>query len=499
MVTTQPRPAIAARNICIAFDGVPILKKVNFTLQAGEVHGVAGSNGAGKSTLMKILNGVYAYDSGQLRVFGRSVRFTSPQMARRAGIAMVYQDLSLIPTMTVAQNIFLHQAPYRRGPLIDDRRCNQKALELLASVGVEADTSPQARVEEISSGQKQIVEIVKALAHDPKILILDEPTASLTQTEIERLFAVVRRLKQRGISIVYITHYLRDIFAICDAITVLRDGETVFVQKTQATTVSRVVDELVGQATESFQWPRRDGLRTGTPLLSVDRLTTERVHEVSLDVYRGEIVGIAGLLGSGRSELLNALYGVDRIIGGAVRLNGRTQRNRSTGDAIAGGISLVPENRREQGLITDFTVSDNVVLSIIAQLARRLFIDESKVLSIVTGCIASLGIKTQGPGQTVRLLSGGNQQKIVVAKCLAGGARILLLDDPTFGVDIHAKHEIMKIIREYVDRGNGAIFVSSEFKEIASFCDATYIMKWGGITDFIADRVTEDDLVHAVQ
>ena len=321
MVTTQPRPAIAAQDICIAFDGVPILKKVNFTLQAGEVHGVAGSNGAGKSTLMKILNGVYAYDSGQLRVFDRSVRFTSPQMARRAGIAMVYQDLSLIPTMTVAQNIFLHQAPYRRGPLIDDRRCNQKALELLASVGVEADTSPQARVEEISSGQKQIVEIVKALAHDPKILILDEPTASLTQTEIERLFAVVRRLKQRGISIVYITHYLRDIFAICDAITVLRDGETVFVQKTQVTTVSRVVDELVGQATESFQWPRRDGLRTGTPLLSVDRITTERVHEVSLDVYRGEIVGIAGLLGSGRSELLNALYGVDRIIGGAVRLN----------------------------------------------------------------------------------------------------------------------------------------------------------------------------------
>jgi ribose transport system ATP-binding protein len=493
--------AIDAQKLNISFGGIQILKDVSFQLKTGTVHAVVGSNGAGKSTLMKILNGIYQKDSGSIELFGVPVTLNTPEASRRSGIAMVYQDLSLIPTLTIAENLFLQDNPYRKhgGILIDDKTANAKATELLQAVGVEINIPPTTRVESLSSGQRQIVEIAKALSRNPKILILDEPTASLTNPEIESVFSVIETLKKRNISIIYITHYLRDIFKICDKVTVLRDGECVLHAETQEATLEQLITEMTGSESQQTTWIQKDNIRTGTPRIELQEICTEYVHAISLKAYPGEIVGIAGLLGSGRSEMMQALMGLDTITKGTVLINGIKQRIRSPKDAMQHGIALVPENRREQGLTLDFSVAENMIMGIVKTLTRWIFVSTEKITNLVNHYIHSLGIKTQGGKQIVRFLSGGNQQKIVVAKCIAQNPKILLMDDPTFGVDIHAKHEIMKIIRDYANQGNTVLFVSSEFNEIAAFCDSIYIMKHTTISEFISERTTEDDLLYLVQ
>jgi len=491
--------SIDASQICISFDGVPILQNVDFRVKAGEVHALVGTNGAGKSTLMKIINGVYQKDSGTISLFGKETEYGTPEEARKEGIAMVFQDLSLIPSLTVSENIFLQTHPFRKGPLIDDKTGFKKAEELLALIGVEAEISPSDPVENLSVGKQQIIEIAKALSHNPKVLILDEPTASLSSAEIDRLFDVIDTLKKKGISIIYITHYLQDIFKICDSLTLLRDGKIVFRKETSEIDLSFLVDAMAGTETGEISWNRNKVPREGTPLLEVRNLSTSQIDNISLKIYPGEIVGIAGLLGSGRSELLQALFGIDRHKEGEILVDGQPVDISSSTRAIENGISLVPENRREQGLVLDFTVSENVILSIFNRLKKFIVVDREKTGNIVKHYIKSLNVKTRGPGQLVRYLSGGNQQKIVVAKCLASDSRILLLDDPTFGVDIHAKHEIMKIIADYASKGNAVLFISSEFNEIANFCDSVYIMKKGCVTEFLSDSVSEDDLLFKVQ
>ena len=491
--------SIDASGISISFDNVKILKNVDFRVKPGEVHALVGTNGAGKSTLMKIINGVYKKDTGQISLFGRNNDYSTPEEARQAGVAMVFQDLSLIPSLTVAENIFLQTHPFRKGLLIDDKKGYSKASELLSLIGVDTEIRPEDRVEDLSVGKQQIIEIAKALSHNPRILILDEPTASLSSAEIESLFGVIETLKTRGISIIYITHYLQDIFKICDSLTLLRDGQVVFRKDTESIDLQFLVDAMAGSETENISWNRNKTAREGTPLLEVRNLSTSRIKEISLKIYPGEIVGVAGLLGSGRSELLQALFGIDRIQKGEILIGGEASDISSSSDAINSGITLVPENRREQGLVLDFPVEDNVVLSIINRIKKHFVVDREKTTEIVNHYIDSLNVKTQGPEQIVRYLSGGNQQKIVVAKCLASDSRILLLDDPTFGVDVHAKHEIMRIINDYASQGNGVLFVSSEFNEIANFCDSIYIMKKGSITEFLSDKVSEDDLLYKVQ
>lgn len=491
--------SIDASGINISFDGVQILHDVDFCIKPGEVHALVGTNGAGKSTLMKILSGVYRPDSGKISLFGNDAVYSNPEEARQLGIAMVFQDLSLIPGLTVAENIFLQTHPYKKWFLIDDRKNSKKAEELLAHIGVETEIRPGDRVENLSVGKQQIIEIAKALSHNPRVLILDEPTASLSSRDIEKLFDVIRNLSDQGISIIYITHYLQDIFKICNSLTLLRDGRVLFRKETHDIDLPSLVDAMTGEETQNISWNRQKAKRSGQPLLEVRDLTTSRIKDVSLEVYPGEIVGIAGLLGSGRSELLQALFGIDKHQNGRIFIDGQGVDISSSSKAIYQGITLVPENRREQGLVLDFPVSDNMVLSIINRLKKFFVIDKEKIGKIVSHYIKSLNVKTQGAKQIVRYLSGGNQQKIVVAKCLASDSRIMLLDDPTFGVDVHAKHEIMKIINDYASRGNGVIFISSEFNEIANFCDSIYIMKKGCITEFFPESVSEDDLLYQVQ
>ncbi len=491
--------SINASKINLSFNNVPILKDVDFKVKQGEVHALVGTNGAGKSSLMKVINGVYAKDSGQISLFGKSVDYESPEDAREKGISMVFQDLSLIPSLTVTENVFLQTHPHRKGLLIDDAKGHKKVEELMDLIGVSTKIRPWQPVKDLSVGEQQTVEIAKALSHNPKILILDEPTASLSITEIENLFRVIKTLKSKGISIIYITHYLQDIFKICDSLTFLKDGCVAFRKTTDEIDLPSLVDAMSDGKGTQDGWIRHDINRETAPLLEVKNMTTAHIHDVSLKVYPGEIVGIAGLLGSGRSELLRALFGIDAIQKGEVIINEHLVSIKSSTDAIDGGITLVPENRREQGLVLDFPVGENMILSILNRLQKNFLVDMVKKNNIVNHYIKLLKVKTLGSDQKVRFLSGGNQQKIVVARCLASDSQILLLDDPTFGVDIHAKNEIMKIIKDYASKGNGVIFVSSEFKEIAGFCDSIYIMKKGSITDYLQNYVSEDELLYKVQ
>lgn len=491
--------AVQAEGINISFNGVQVLHNVDFQLKEGEVHSIVGTNGAGKSTLVKILNGVYRRDSGEIRIFGQPVHFNSPDDARKAGIAMVFQDLSLSPTLTVAQNIFLSTHPFRKGIFIDDHKTAQKSAELLAFLGMEEEIDLHKRVEELTTGQKQIVEIAKALANNSKILILDEPTASLSNREVEKLLGVIKVLKGRGISIIFITHSLHDIFRICDRVTVLRDGRVVLVEEVEKLDLKRLVTSMTGTEIDSEKWEKQQDVRTGTPLLELKDVSTSRIRDISLKVFPGEIVGIAGLRGSGRSELLQAIYGLDRLVRGEIYLDNQPVRISSPTQAIEQGIALVPENRREQGLVLDFSVEENMIMPIFQRLTSGLRVSAARSRSIAEKFIDLLDIKTRGPEQVVRYLSGGNQQKVVVAKCLASQARILLLDDPTFGIDVQAKQEIMRIMQDFAAQGNGVILVSSQLEELVDVCASIYIMKQGTITNLVTGEVSKDELLYMIQ
>lgn len=404
--------------------------------------------------------------------------------------------------MTVAENIFLTH-PYRKGLLIDDKKIRAQSLEILALIGMESEIDLNKRVEDLTQGQKQIVEIAKALSYNARILILDEPTASLSANEVERLLDVIRTLKKQGISIIFITHSLQDVFRICDRVTVLRDGKVVLVEEMANLDLPTLVQQMTGREIDVQKWERNQAeggdLRQGTPLLELRNVSTHAIRNVSLKLFPGEVVGIAGLRGSGRTELLRAIYGLDKVQAGEIRIAGESVTIASPTQAIKNGILMVPENRREQGLILDFPLLENVILPILSRLRARLFIDESKSRRIAEDYIRVLNIKTRGPQQVVRYLSGGNQQKVVIAKCFASNARILLLDDPTFGVDLHAKMEIMKTMRDFASRANGVLFVSSQLEELVDICDAIYIMRQGTVANLVTGPVTKDDLLYMIQ
>ncbi|NAX48529.1 sugar ABC transporter ATP-binding protein [Photobacterium halotolerans] len=491
--------AIEARRLKKGFDGNPVLKEVNFTLKTGEVHALVGQNGAGKSTLVKLINGFHQRDGGEIRLFGEESYFATPKDAQAKGIAMVYQDLSLIPSLSVADNIFLTHSQ-QRSALISNRDRVRQAEPILATLGVDID--PRQKVESLSVGEQQFIEIAKAMAMDARILVLDEPTASLSNNEINALFAVIEKLKSRGISIIYITHYMSDIMRICDAVTVLRDGYTVLETQTADTSVDALVEAMLGSKTDTdFIWDRPATSTSETvPLLELCNVTTCDLDAVSLKVMPGQVVGLAGLLGSGRTEILEAIYGLTPIQSGEVRVNGRAVKIHSPRQAIENGINMVPEERRSQGLVLDFSVEDNVLMASFDRISRSMVLNKAKGQSMVEATIKKLGVKTTGVSQPVRFLSGGNQQKVVIGKCLSTDAKVLLLDDPTFGIDINAKYEIMKIVNQYVAQGNGVIFVSSEYAEVGSFCDVIYVVNKGRIVrHFSGQRMTEDALLAAVQ
>ncbi|MBU5442551.1 sugar ABC transporter ATP-binding protein [Paenibacillus sp. MSJ-34] len=488
-------------GISKAFNGVEVLKQVDFSVDRGEVHALVGGNGAGKSTLMKILTGVYVGDSGEICIDGKPVHINEMNDARRNGISMIFQEFSLIPTLTVAQNIFMGREPRTSLGFIDDKACANLARELLAELRVDVD--PNATVESLGVGYWQMTEIAKAISQDTKILIMDEPTSSLTTKETEVLFDLMDRLKKKGISIIYISHRMDEILHVCDRATVLRDGKNVITAPCAELTMDELVGHIIGgNMKNAFDWKERAGTPGDKAVLQVkDLYIGNRVNGVSFDLREGEVLGFAGLMGSGRTETMRGLFGIDPIDRGEMIVGGKKITLKSPRDAIKAGLALVPEDRRVQGLILEHSVKDNMLLPILSKLLKGLFIDDKRGKEIAEKYVDELSIKTDDIYKSSHLLSGGNQQKIILAKWLANDPQIFILDEPTIGVDIGAKSEIIEMIRRLADSGKSIIVVSSELAELNAVCDRVLVMKDGAISQELLrkDLTSEEVLEHAVQ
>jgi len=493
--------AVEMRGIHKAFDGVAVLKDVDFEVRRGEVHALAGGNGAGKSTLMKILQGVYRADQGEIRVNSAPVNITSIHAARAAGIGMVFQEFSLVPSLTVAQNIYLADEPMGRLGLIDDRQAVAKARDVFADMEVKVD--PRATVSRLGTAYWQLTEIAKALAQDAQVLIMDEPTASLAKQETQALFELIARIKDRGISIIYISHRMDEIYRIADRITILRDGQRLFTEPLSAVTPEQIVEGIVGKKIEGqLSYRQRQGVEEREALLEVFGLTGgPLVRDVSFTVHAGEIVGLAGLMGSGRTELARALFGIDKTSAGTVDLRGRRVVIQSAQDAIGHGLALIPEDRREQGLVLDHSVRENLLLPLLDKLRKGPFLDGKAARGLSSRLIERFAIKAANPGRPIRLLSGGNQQKVVIAKWLGTEPDVLILDEPTAGVDIGTKSEILDMVRALADEGKAVIIISSEYPELLAVSDRILILRDGSVVRDVrrSEIADEESLQLAVQ
>ncbi len=486
-------PLLEVTKLSKRFPGVLALDGVSLTLHVGEVLAVIGENGAGKSTLMKILAGVERPDSGEIQIEGRPFQFNSVRDALQFGIALIHQELNLSDNLDVGANLFLGREPRRFG-FIDRQRIDAESKPLLARVGL--DCSPRTRVSELSIGRQQMVEIAKALSVHARVLIMDEPTSSLTQHETQQLYRVIRDLRQRGVSIVYISHRLGEVKELADRVIVLRDGRNAGELSDGEIDHDRMVKLMVGRDLSQFYQRRPHEL--GTPLLAVEGLRTQAhpKHPLTFNVRRGEMVGIAGLVGAGRTELLRTLFGIDRAVGGVVRLDGESIRLRSAIDAIRAGLALVPEDRKQQGVILEMAVRENISLTGQRRHAKvGLFRGRAHESDVTRSMIQQLRIKTPDDRQLVQFLSGGNQQKVGLGKWLPLKPKLLLLDEPTRGIDIGAKQEIYRLMEELAESGVAILFVSSEMSEVIGMSDRALVMHQGRITGELAGETLTEEAV----
>ncbi|MFB8175018.1 sugar ABC transporter ATP-binding protein [Streptomyces sp. NPDC055966] len=490
---SNPDELLRIEGIRKTFPGVVALDGVDFDLRRGEVHVLLGENGAGKSTLIKMLSGAYTPDGGRILVDGRETRIHGAQDAERLGIATIYQEFNLVPDLTVAENIFLGRQPRRFG-MIDRKTMEADAAALLARVGV--DVSPRAHVRELGIARLQMVEIAKALSLDARVLIMDEPTAVLTSEEVEKLFGIVRSLRADGVGIVFITHHLEEIAALGDRVTVIRDGRSVG-EVPAATPEEELVRLMVGRSIEQ-QYPRQRAER-GAALLSVEGLTRDGVfHDVGFEVHAGEVVGIAGLVGAGRTEVVRAVFGADPYDGGVVRVSGDRLRRHDVNAAMAAGIGLVPEDRKGQGLVLDASVEENLGLVTMRAASRGGFVDRKGQHDAARRIAEQLGVRMAGLGQQVRTLSGGNQQKVVIGKWLLADTKVLILDEPTRGIDVGAKVEIYQLINELTAAGAAVLMISSDLPEVLGMSDRVLVMAQGRIAGELSAADATQDAVMAL-
>ncbi|MCB8822209.1 sugar ABC transporter ATP-binding protein [Microvirga rosea] len=477
------------------FPGVRALSQVPFDLKRGEVHAVCGENGAGKSTLMKIISGVYQPDAGTISFKGREHHFGSSLDAETVGIAMIHQELNLVPHLTVAENIYLAREP-THGIFIDKAKLRADARHCLERLGVDID--PDTPVRALSVAQCQMVEIAKALSLEAEVLIMDEPTSSLTEAETTLLFDVIRDLKQSGVGIVYISHRLDEMAEIVDRVTILRDGRHVSTDAFSAVTVDDIVSRMVGRPLED-KFPERTSTPTDDVLLAVEGLTRRGAfHDISFSLRRGEILGFAGLMGAGRTEVARAIFGADPLDAGQIALHGKPLEIRSPRDAIAAGIAYLSEDRKGQGLAVKMSVAQNLTLANMAGVADRFgVIDFQRETGTTQRYVDLLNIRTPSIHQVVRLLSGGNQQKIVIGKWLFRDSRILFFDEPTRGIDVGAKFAIYKMMDELAAQGIGVVLISSELPEILGVTDRVAVFHEGKLTATLNTRDTnQEEIMH---
>jgi ABC-type sugar transport system ATPase subunit len=481
------------RGISKRFGVVQAVDGVDLVLLPGEVHALVGENGAGKSTLIQIAAGVYQPDGGQIRLDGHAVRFSSPAEAEAAGVSVVYQELSLVPDLDVAENIFLHREPRRGRVFLDNRSLHQRCAALLDELGLEID--PRARVSSLSVAQRQLVEIAKALSRDADVVIFDEPTASLGSAEEEHLFAIISRLRAAGKAVLYVSHRLDEIFAMCDVVTVLKDGCLVGTMPIGEVDHVGLVSLMVGrELAEDLFPPRRPApARVGPPVLHVSGASSPgRIQDVSLSLWAGEIVGLAGLIGSGRTSLLRAIFGADENARGTVTVDGHSV-GRSPTAAIAAGIAYVTEDRKSEGLAVDLTNLANLESTTLSRYGWRYRPRETRAAA--TQAADEVRLADGVLDTRARLLSGGNQQKVVLAKWLTLRPRVLLCDEPTRGIDIGAKAEIYRLLRELADRGVSILMASSELPEVLGLADRVLVMREGRLVREFADTIPMEEAV----
>ena len=477
--------AVRMTGVSKSFGGVHALRDVSLEVRAGEIHALLGGNGAGKSTILKILRGVHAPTSGSIEVLGRILTAHTTDEAKRAGIAMIFQEMSLVPTLSVAQNIFLNQEIMGRFGFIDDREAVRRAIELFKSLDVDVD--PYALAGDLGAGQRQLTEIVKAISQNARVLVLDEPSTALSAHDVDRLFAFLRRLKEDGVAIIYVSHRMDEIMRIADRATILRDGRHVITAPLSELTLSSIIQHIVGRDSKGLTGITRTNTRQDQVLLELTNVSGEaKPRNLSLQLHAGEVLGIAGLLGSGRSAIARLLFGIDKVVSGEIRVDGARVQLNSPKDAIALGIALIPEDRLRQGVIIEHTVSDNLALSVFERISSGGWISSRKQSDLASEKIGGLKIKTASSAAAVRTLSGGNQQKVVLGKWLASDPRIIVLDEPTAGIDIGSKSEIIQLIRTLAEQGKGIIVISSELNELLAACDRILVMSDGRLAKEIA-------------
>ncbi len=467
------KKVLEMKNITKTFPGVKALDRVNFSLQKGEVHALLGENGAGKSTLMKVLNGIHQRDEGEIILRGEPVEFEGTKEAQKAGLAIIHQELELIPYLNVAENIFLGREE-KKGVFINYKKLYRKTEEVLEMLGVNID--PKARIKDLNIGSQQMVEIAKAVSQDADILVMDEPTSSLTSQEIEILFELIERLKKRDIAIVYISHRLEEVFEICDRVTVLRDGQFVGEVKTSETDEDELIKMMVGRTIED-RFPEMK-FNAGEEILRVENLSVpNEIINASFSLHKGEILGIAGLMGSGRTELAKAIFGVFKEKSGSIYYRGNKLVIDSPADAIDNNIYYLSEDRKEEGLILGLSVAGNISISVLKTLLNAsTFIDSPAEKKLAKKYIKDLNIKTPSEKQLVKNLSGGNQQKVVISKLLSTKPEVVIFDEPTRGIDVGAKREIYNLMQDLVDEGVAVILISSELPEVLNLSNRVLVM-----------------------
>jgi len=473
------------------FYGVHALKKLSFECRKGEVHVLMGENGAGKSTLMKILAGVYSLDTGEVVFRGESVRFTNPRQAQIAGIATIYQELNQVPYLSVTENIFLG-SEYTRAGTIRWREMHERSRELLAKLHLNID--PRMPVNRLGVAQQQMVEVAKALHEKANLIIMDEPTSSLSIREIHDLFGIVHELRAQGVSVIYISHHLDETFEISDRTTVLRDGRKVTTQDSSELNVDRLIRLMVGRDL-SEQFPKEAAER-GEEMLRVEGLTQgTRLQDISFSAYAGEVLGIAGLVGAGRTELVRAIFGADPVDAGRIYVQGKPVRVSSPQNAVSAGIALLTEDRKQQGLCLQMSVRDNITLAVLNRLTRGQVTDRRKETAIAQRFIESLAIKASSQDQLAINLSGGTQQKVVLSKWLATGPKVLIFDEPTRGIDVGAKVEIYKIINDLAKQGVAILMISSELPEILGMSDRIMVIGGGRVRGFLNRGQATEEII----
>jgi ribose transport system ATP-binding protein len=496
MTATTETRILEIRNVSKQFPGVRALDNVNFDCVKGEVHALCGENGAGKSTLLKILVGAYRPDEGQMLLRNVPVLFSHPQDAQKAGISIIYQEFNLLQERTVAQNIYLGREPMR-GLWVDQATMDRQAQALLHDLGIEID--PRTMVGELRVAQQQIVEIAKALSLNPDILLMDEPTAALSPAEVDTLLAIVQKLSQRGVTIIYISHRLEEIFRIANRVTVLKDGKHITTQSLSTVTPDDLVRYMVGRELNNLYPPKAADTTNAKIIFEVKNLyVSDWLKNINLQVRAGEVVGIAGLEGSGRTFLARSLFGAESVNRGEIFLHGQKLNIKRPSDAIQAGIGFITEDRKREGLVLTMSIRRNIVLAslnLVTLLGVMQFKSEQGKVEALT---QSLDVRGAGILTEVQFLSGGNQQKVVLAKWLATHAKLLIFDEPTRGIDVGAKASIHTLMRELADQGIGIIMISSELPEIIGMSDRIYVMRRGELTtELPGNQVTEESIIAA--